>query len=56
MIAQLITMVIIGLTCTYSSTDDDDTPGSATLPDYAEKTVGDFSPAKDYVQRLYPVF
>ena len=56
MIAQLITMIIIGLCCTYDSTDDDGQSGSATLPDYDEKTVGDFSPAKDYVQRLYPVF
>ena len=56
MIAQLITMIVIGLVCTYESTDDDGQAGSATLPDYDEKTVGDFSPAKDYVQRLYPVF
>ena len=54
MIAQLLTVIVIGLCCTYESTDDD--PGSATLPDYEENVVGDFSPAKDYVQRLYPVF
>jgi ammonium transporter Rh len=46
----------MGLFTTYESTDDDGQAGSATLPDYAENFVGDFSPAKDYVQRLYPVF
>lgn len=56
MVVQLITMIVIGLCCSYESTDDDGQSGSATLPDYAEATVGDFSPAKDYVQRLYPVF
>jgi hypothetical protein len=56
LIAQIITMICIAAFCTYESTDDDGQSGSATLPDYAEETVGDFSPAKDYVQRLYPVF
>ena len=41
----------MGLFTTYESTDDDGQAGSATLPDYAENFVGDFSPAKDYVQR-----
>ena len=44
--------MFIGLFCTYEDNDDAaGQAGSATLPAYpeADKMVGDFSPAKDYV-------
>jgi len=58
MAAQLLTVLFMGLFCTYDKADAEHAAGSATLPDPAAGPVaaGTFDPAKDYIQRLYAAF